>query len=301
MDKVKVLQALSASVFAVLCAVSVNFSVKYAAEQGTPQHMILFFRFVGGMLLILPILFYCGERSYKSSVPLLQASRALMITLSIAMFFWTIAVMPVGIAGAIKNSGPLFIPLGAILFLGERARLKLFIPVSIGLVGAILATENAMPEKGSLALVVGLLSAAIGGLTTPWGKYLQRHDDLLVLVTWPAFGGIILATGWVAVAGFTMPGLLVVLSLSVAGVFGYLAWFLIQWAYQTLSSRSIAPVKYLAIPFNLLGGLIFFGEVFTPLTLFGIGLILFACLLPWLEFKTIRTQLEILQRWLPPK
>ena len=156
-----------------------------------------------------------------------------MVILSMALFFWTIALMPVGIAGAVRGIGPLFIPIGAIFFLREKATFNLFFTFCIAMAGAMIATETAIPNKATFALTIGIISAALSGLAAPLGKHLQKHDDLLVLVTWPAFGGIILTTGWVAIAGFTMPDIWVALSLSIAGVFGYLGWFLLQWAYQT--------------------------------------------------------------------
>lgn len=292
--------AISASLMAIMMGISVNFAVKYAADQSVPQHMILFFRLVGGMVFVLPVMFYYGRRSYVSKAPAIQGLRALMMTLSIALFFWTISVIPVGVAGAIQNLSPLFIPIGGLLFLREKFSAGLFLPVFVGLFGAMLATEVSAPSGELFILSVGVLSAALGGLTAPLGKHLQKYDDLLVMVTWPAFVGISVVSFWCFYAGFSMPPLLVVLYLSGAGAMGYLGWFLTQWAYQHFSSGVIAPIRYMAIPMNLLGAMLFFGERFSATALAGIGLILLGCLLPWLEPTAIRRQLKRFQRWIGP-
>lgn len=293
--------AITASLLAVLSGVCVNFAVKYAADADVPQHTVLFYRFFGGVILLTPILFWQGRKAWVSYHPWLQGGRAVMMIASIALFFWTISRMPVGVAGAIQNLSPLFIPLGGWLLLHEKLSLRLFLPVIVGLIGAIIATESSVPQGDVLILAAGVLSAALGGMTAPLGKYLQKHDNLTVLVTWPAFAGLVFAGGWSVVDGFIWPEVKVMLALSVAGAMGYMGWFLTQWAYTILTSAAIAPIRYMAIPINLFGAMIFFGEKFTLVTLSGVALIFVGCLLPWVRFRRLRVDLKLFQRWIPPK
>jgi drug/metabolite transporter (DMT)-like permease len=138
-----------------------------SADLSNP--MLVFFRNLFGLLFLLPLLLRPGRLSLRTRVPGLHLLRGLAGLSAMYCFFYAIAHMPLANAMLLKLSAPLFIPLVALLWLGEHVGMRTLLAVGIGFVGVAITIA---PQLGPLAPVAAV--AMLGGLFAAIAKVCLR-------------------------------------------------------------------------------------------------------------------------------
>ena len=124
--------------------------------------MLVFARNLVGLSLILGLLAYPGQRDIRTRVPHLHLLRGTAGLGAMYCFFYAIAHMPLANAMLLKLSAPLFIPLVALIWLGERFTWHVLAALAAGFagVGIILVPDfERMAPVAMIALLGGALAA----------------------------------------------------------------------------------------------------------------------------------------------
>ena len=138
-------------------------SIRQASRE-IPTLEVVFFRNFINLVIMLPWLIKIGVgglKTKKLSIHFLRAVGGL-----ISMFFWFagFGVLPLAEATSLAFTAPLFATLGAILFLHEIVRLRRFVAILIGLLGAVIILRPGLqivtPE--SLYIIAGAIFVAGG-------------------------------------------------------------------------------------------------------------------------------------------
>ncbi len=168
----------SASLFAVMAV-----SIRLASAQLHP-FQITFFRSAFGALFALPLLYGHGWQLLRTPRLRFYLLRCTLGMGGMLAGFWAIVNLPLAEAVALSYSSPLFVTIGAVLFLGEVVRRRRWSAVLAGFIGVLVIVRpgSAAFTAGSL---VALLAAGLTGAVTISIKSLTGSEpaDRIVLLT----------------------------------------------------------------------------------------------------------------------
>lgn len=130
--------------------------VKVGAQKFSSGELV-FYRSLFGLLAIW---WYIYKKKLPLATPVMgkQMSRAVVGFISLVMFFYAIAHLPLATAITLNYTSPLFLALMTPFFLHEKPKKTLFFALMIGFIGMILLLKPTFNHDEWLAGSVGLLS-----------------------------------------------------------------------------------------------------------------------------------------------
>jgi len=251
-------------------------TVKYVADQ-LPLAMMVFCRNLFGLLLLLPWMLRQGVTSISTSQLGLHLLRAGVGVTAMGCLFYSWSVLPLAQAALLKQTAPLFIPLLAFLWLGERLPVVAKLALVLGFIGTA-AILN--PQQG--VLNIGVLIAVMGALLGAFAKVVVRklrHTEPAsrIVFYFALFAALISALPaywqWQALSWQQWGWLLLMAGSST------LAQLLLSRAYGLAPAGRLAPFTYGSVLFASLMGWLLWQESLTLNTLLGMALIVGAGLL----------------------
>jgi drug/metabolite transporter (DMT)-like permease len=166
-------------------------------------------------------------------------------TLGMLAGFWAIAHLPLAQAISLSYSSPLFVTIGAVVFLGEIVRMRRWSAVVAGFIGVLVIVRPGT-DGFTAASLVAILSAACTGAVTISIKFLSRSDpaDTIVLLTtwlWVPLSLPFALTVWQMPAASLWPLLVAI------GVLGTLGQYFWTHALKLADASTLAPFSYLQL------------------------------------------------------
>lgn len=236
-----------------------------------PPLELQFLRYAFGLLWLLPLLRW---NSLKPNALAGQLWRGAVHTAGLACWFVALPNIPFADLTAIGFTGPIFIMLGAALFLGERMVWQRWVAAGLGFVGVLVVVAPNLGGTGGayylwMALATPLFSASF--LIT---KALTKRDSPEVIVAWQS----------ITVALFTLPAALWVwvwpspwewALAALAGAMGTFGYIMLTNAYKIADISAAQGVRFLDLVWAALLGWLVFAEVPTGFTIAG-ALVIFA-------------------------
>lgn len=185
-----------------------------------------------------------------------------------------VVLTPISSASAIFQATPLFVTLGAALFLREAVGWRRWVAIFVGFCGVLLIIRPGMESfrPASLFAVQGVIFLGIRDLATrriPGTISSMRLSTYAFGVTVPTGLVLMAAMGEPFVRPDTIDALRVVGSI-VAGVLGYYA---LVTATRLGDMSHVAPFRYSRLVFALIVGMTLFGERPDAATLIGAAII----------------------------
>lgn len=197
-------------------------------------------------------------RELKSSRMEMHWVRALCNAGAVWGWYIALTMTPLADAVALSLTGPLAITLGAVLFLGEPARLRRWVAMGIGIAGALLIVRPGFQDfnTGYVFVIVGLICTAGSRLIT---KHLTRIESPVALGAWIALLQIPI-TFAVAVFFWSWPtpfqlAMMIAIGLLVGG-----AHFTLTVAYNRADLGSLEPLNFVRLVLAAVIGFVFFAE-----------------------------------------
>ena len=250
-------------------------AIRYASRQ---QHAfeIAFFRSLFGAMFALPLIVRGGRNLLVTDKLGFYVARCVIGMLGMMAGFWAIVHLPLAQAIALSYSSPLFVTIGAVLFLGEIVRLRRWSAVAAGFLGVLVIVR---PDTNGVAAgaLIAVMAAALSGMTTVSIKFLSRSEppDRIVLLTtllWVPLSlpGAITVWRWPDAA--TWPWL--VLS-GFLGTGGHYFW---TRALRLADASLLAPFSYIQLLVVTVLAWWLFGETLDGYTATGASIIIGATL-----------------------
>lgn len=175
-------------------------------------------------------------------------------------FVTALALIPLTTATAIFQAMPLFVTMGAALFLGETVGWRRWSAVIVGFLGVLIIIRPGGAEF-SPALLWPLLAVAGLGLRDLATRRIPSSVSTMQLAVWGYVAVTLLGAGMMAVTGgwttLNGPETLAMLGAMACGLAAY--WSLIE-ASRIGEVSAITPFRYSRLIFGLLIGIIVFGE-----------------------------------------
>ena len=241
--------------------------------------LVGFLRYLFGAVVMLGPALHLGAGSLWPKAPGLQFVRGLFHACGMMLWFAALPMVTLAELTAIGFSGPLFICLGAVLFLGERMSGARWAAVMIGFAGVLLVVK---PWGGGAAVSPGVLlmlaSAPVFAGSFLVAKALTSRDRSEVVVLWQHLWVSVLLAAF-ALAYWSGPtpaqwGLLVV-----CGFLGAGGHYCMTRAFRVADISAVQPVKFLELVWAAILGFLVFGTVPQGATVLGGMVILVSTLL----------------------
>jgi len=250
-----------------------NVTIKALVHEMPPMQAA-WLRWLTGILCIAPFALAAGARAIHTRDLRLHGLRALFHGSGYAFWYSGVGLIPLATTAALSFTGPLFVTLGAALFLGERVRAARWAGVAAGFVGVLVILRPGLVElnTGSLLMLAAVPLIAGSNLVA---KVVAGRDTPVQVVLWQSvLAAILFAPAglwfWQAPTAWQL-----VLALG-AGFFGTLGYLLMTWAFRLLDISALQPLAFLGIVWASLFDLAVFGRTADAWTFIGAAVVVAA-------------------------
>ncbi|MBD3670421.1 MAG: DMT family transporter [Gammaproteobacteria bacterium] len=251
---------------------SVGALVKQASNT-LPNESLVFMRNFMGLLFIVPVLLHGRLKNLHTRVPQLHLLRAVFGVSAMYCYFYALAHLPLADAVLLKTTSPIFIPLIAWLWLGEKNSMIALLAVPIGFVGVGLILDPA-GETGWITLV-GVLGGLLAAAAKVTVRRLARTESTASTVFYFAVFGTLVSFIPMSLV-WTMPALHEWYYLVGIGLFASIGQLFLTRGYAIAPVAKVGPFTYFSVVFAAFYGYVFWGETLDLYFVLGAALIIIA-------------------------
>jgi drug/metabolite transporter (DMT)-like permease len=235
-----------------------------------PAMEIVFFRTTIATIFCVIGLQRAGA-DWKGSNRTFLLLRGIFGTTALFLFFLTLQNIPLASAMTIQYLSPIFTSVIAIFVLSEKVRAMQWIFYAIAFSGVLLI-ERIDTRISLFYLTIGIVSAICSGVAYNLVRSLRGKEHPLTVVLHFQLVGVVvgflsLFFEWRTPSGWDW------LYLFLVGLFSQLGQIFLTEALQKERAASVSIVNYTGLVYAISIGWIVFGEVQSPLTFVGMGLV----------------------------
>lgn len=252
---------------------------RLAIESGAYNAVL--WRSLAGVVLCGAIFVLRGNRWPARIALRLHIGRGIAAGLSVVLFFWGLARVPMAQGVALTFLAPLIALYLAALTLGETIRRATIIGSAVASLGVLVIAAGEVRADASTDAVLGSIavvaaSVLYAGSLILLRKQAQIADPVevalfaslviggLMLPAAPFFGSLPAPHQWLPIVGAAMLGTISAIALA--------------WSYARAEAQVLAPVEYTAFVWAAIMGWLAFGERVSPFTAAGAMLIVAGCI-----------------------
>lgn len=236
-----------------------------------------FLRYAFGLAVVLPIIFRGPIGRLRPSSFKTQIWRGIAQTIALSLFFLALPHVPLADMTAMMFITPMFVLLGAAVFLREKVSLARWLAACVGFVGVVIVLWPHMSsDAGAGAWSLVMLGATpFFAATFLITKAMTRSDSNETLVTWLNIS-VALMTLPMALWVWQWPSANQWIAFACCGLLGTIAHFCFTQAFSMVDISSLQPVRFLDLIWSSALGLIIFGNAPAHTALLGGGVIIAA-------------------------
>lgn len=242
-----------------------------AASDDLHPAALVFFRNLIGALIILPIAARAWDHESLKRWPahLRRATSGFIATYAT---FYAVANAPLADVQAINFAAPLFATIGAVLFLGERIRIRRIAALLVGFAGVLIVLR-----PGQVPLTPGIVAAILAAVATAFSlitiKQLVGTDDPRLVAAFTfflmlPFSAAVVPFYWSWPAPMTW---VLLVAIGACAVVGQLAT---SYAFRAANATAVMPYDFLRFGIVILIDWWAFGERVDAMTFVGGAVIL---------------------------
>jgi len=249
---------------------SMGAAVKAASQLGLPNEMLVFMRNLMGLFIITPLLLRYGAAELRTSVYPLHLLRAVLGVSAMYSFFFVLGNLALADGMLLKMTAPIFMPIIALLWLGERVGRLAILAVPIGFVGVglVLKPDGDM----NWVVLVGVLGGALAAFAKVTVRRLGRSEPTTRIVFYLALNATLISA-FPLVWAWQTPNLQQWALLGLMGAMGTAGQLLLTRGYAVAAAARVSPFTYFAVVFGAAYGYLLWGEVLDWLFVLGASLI----------------------------
>lgn len=258
-------------VFTGVLFVMVTGLVKYLGPT-MPAPQAAFLRYALGLILLVPMLpFREGLRLQKHQLRL-SVWRGVLHSGAVMLWFFAMARIPIADVTAMNYMAPIYVTIGAALFLGERLALRRLGAIAFALLGVIIILRPGFREIGAGHMAMVLATLFFGASYLLAKRLTDEMPAGLVVVLLSVIVTIALLpmalVVWVPPSGFDLIILFLVACIATLG------HYTMTLAFKATSISVTQPVTFLQLVWAVTLGVVVFGEAVDPFVVLGGGIIL---------------------------
>ena len=232
--------------------------IRVAGEDVHPFE-VAFFRNIFGLAALAPIFMRHGLEPLKTKLFKLHALRGSTQAFGMMAFFYGVTLIPFAEVTALSFSAPLFATLLALLFLGERVRMRRMTALAIGFVGMLMVVRPGFAE-------INLGTWLIIGSSITWGcsialiKLLSRTESSATLVT---YQGLFLLpfTFAAAMTVWVWPTWEQLAIMALIGLLGTVSHLLFAQSFKHADATAVLPLDFTRLIWASIIGYVAWNEI----------------------------------------
>jgi drug/metabolite transporter (DMT)-like permease len=202
-----------------------------------------------------------------------QIINGTVFTGAVLCWFWALPRVQLDLLAAIGFTSQIYAIVGAILFLGETARLWRWMALLVGFVGGMIILRPGFVEMtpGIIATVVSAILFSTNRLLV---KTIATKDNPETSVAWMAFWASVMLLPFM-IPVWEMPNGEQWLWLIAISALTVVSHFCLAWALRLADIGAVEPTTFMRLIWGALLGFVFFDEIPDPFTVIG-GVIVIA-------------------------
>lgn len=271
--------AVQGMLWAMAAGLSFNLLNTLARQLTTELHPMQsqFLRYLFGFLVMLPLVLRAGWQAYRPRHVGGQFVRGVVHTGGLMLWFTALPRIPLADMTAIGFTTPIFIMLGAYVFLKEPMRWERWLAALLGFAGVLVVVAPKLSGGGGFYHLVMLSTAPMFAASFLITKALTRYETPGVIVIWQSLTISVLSLP-LALVYWQAPTAGQWLGFAVCGVLGSLAHYFLTRAFSVAEISATQSVKFLELVWASLLGWLVFSDPLSESTLLGGAIILAATL-----------------------
>ena len=205
-----------------------------------------------------------------------QFVNGMIFTSAMVGWFWALPRTPLDMVAAIGFTSQLYAILGAIIFLGEKARFWRWIALLVGFIGAMIIVRPGFIEI-TPGIIVLIGTAILFSTNRIIIKVIATKDNPETSVVWMAFWATIL-TAPLAIPYWQIPDFkqsILIISIALLTIVSH---YSLAWALKLGDIGAIEPTTFMRLVWGVILGLFLFDDTPDFFTIFG-GLIVFCSII----------------------
>lgn len=244
-----------------------------ALSTSLSNEMTVFMRNIFGLMLLSPIILRSRNKLLQTGIIHLHLLRAIAGVSAMYCFFYALGNLQLADGMLLKMTSPLFMPLIALFWLGERARRLTLMAIPVGLVGVTLVLSP-QGEFNWIALI-GLLGGAFAALAKVTVRRLGHSEPSIRVICYFALfatpiSAIPMFWSWQTPTPDELGlGLL-------TGLLGASGQFLLTRGYAVATASNVSPFTYFSVIFGAIYGYLIWGETLSSTFILGAIIIVVA-------------------------
>ena len=244
-----------------------NTVMRTLAMQMSP-FQVQFLRYAASLALLLPLVLRAGPSGWRPAYIGGHVVRGVLHAVGLTVWFIALPHVPMADQTALGFTGPIFVMLGAWLFLRERLRWDRWVAALLGFCGVLIVVAPGLGRGGNTYSFVMLMASPIFAASILLTKTLTRSDRPALIVFWQAL--IVTACSLpLAAWNWTTPTAMQWLGFAVAGLLGSGGQYCTTRALAVTDASGTQSLKFLDLIWSALMGWLVFSEVPTRTTLLG--------------------------------
>ena len=242
--------------------------------ENIPSYQLVFYRNIFAVIVLAPFLFRQRLTHVKTKHIGMHLIRSISGLMAMYCFFYALANIELANAMLLKLTGPIFIPIIAIVWIGEHVSMKTVLGIAIGFAGVIVFLNPT--GEIQLAAVVGLIGGALAALAKVAIRKMSDTEPTARIVFYFALFGALFSSIPAFSSGIYIPSSSEWALLLLLGIVGTCGQFFLTKAYQIAPASQVGPFTYSSLLWASLAGWYFWSEFPTIQTLIGAALIIIA-------------------------
>ncbi len=269
----RTLQGIAWMVLTGLMFACVTGIVRYLGSD-MPAIEAAFIRYAIGLAMVSPVLYKVMSNPPPATAMKLYMVRGLVHGVAVMLWFYAMARIPIAEVTALGYTAPLFVTIGAWLFLGEGLHMRRIAGVIAGLLGVFVIVRPGF-ETISSGQLAQIATAPLFAASFLLAKKLTGTQNSAVIVAMLSLVcTFVLLPG--AILQWRAPSFEEVMWLGLTAVFATAGHYTLTRAYAAAPITVTQPVSFLQLVWACLIGITMFGEPIDPYVIFGGGIIVAA-------------------------
>lgn len=249
-----------------LCFVAVAALVKILGTR-IPAPEAAFLRYLLGLVFLIPALGALSRTRLDRGTWMLFGWRGVAHTLAVCLWFYAMARIPIADVTAMNYLSPIYVTLGAALFLGERLAARRIMAVLAALLGALIILRPGLRELGPGHLAM-IFTAIFFGASYLITKLLADRCSPAIVVAILSISCTIglaplAALNWVTPTAWE---LLILFGVATAATAGH---YTMTLAFRAAPLTVTQPASFLQLVWAVTLGIVVFGEPLDPFVILG--------------------------------
>lgn len=218
-----------------------------------------FWQYAIATVFSLPFVLREGLGKLKTKRPVLHIIRVVLSALGVQAFVMSLqAGTPIWQVISLVMTSPIFVLVGARLFLGETVSAPRWIAAGIGLAGATIVS-GLWTTGLTTAMIYPIAAAVLWGASSLMTKVLTRTESAPTVTLWLLVLLTPINAGLSIHAGFELPTMEILGWLVVGGLIMMAAQYLLTWSYAAADAAFVQPFDDLKLISNILIYGLYFG------------------------------------------